>query len=114
MAKIRNPLFSFGATGSVNKLTFSRSPGKSLFAHMARSKPRAPSQPRTIGQADRNARFAEASKAWINLSSIDKTWWEHHGDSATKTGYRWFVAEYIDQRIIAPDLPKQPVPRITI
>ena len=91
MAKVKGPLFSLTAFGTVgNLLTFRRTPGK-VAVYL---KP-VPTDPESGAQLWQRGNFASAVSAWGALSGASKAWWNMYAAGGKVSGYICFVRDYL-------------------
>jgi hypothetical protein len=128
MAKVRAPLLSATASGSVGALTFSTQEGhlaattkRKHFPSVIRSKPSTrPPAPSTL-QAAFRAESATIATAWASLSPTEKARWKNTGVFSHRAtlggtvehyanGWALFVKEWHLQQITAPAIPLCPAP----
>ena len=112
MAKVKYPLFSVSAAGSVGKLSYAKVPDNVMGSHNARYKPRPRMSPRSVGQTSCNERFTIASNAWNALTQTSKNDWIAYAIQYHKEARTEYIREYLLQRIVPPAQPEEPNPYI--
>lgn len=91
MVKIKNPLFSGGASGKF---------GESLIFSMRNSGPqvrtqRAPTASRSVAQVARNQEFSAAIAAWNLLDNGEKAVMNARAALSNLTGYNLLISEFV-------------------
>jgi hypothetical protein len=93
MAKVKNPLFSFGASGTVAKvLTINQSDGSPI----ARRKPSGYAAASVPQQYMRDS-FRDAAASWRGLSPVDKADWRALAAPRSTTAFAKYCLEWIAQ-----------------
>jgi len=88
MAKVRNPLQSFAASGSIaDMLTFRQSSGRAIV-----SRKTAPSGAPSAPQSARRDRYKIGSTYWQTLSPSEKAAWVALGEPLRITGYNAYIS----------------------
>jgi len=104
MAKIRSPLFSVGASGTVGrKLTFRRTANGAL----AQATP-TPTGPPTSAQLYERNRVREAADLWRTMDAPTKAIWRNLGTLRNVNPWLIFCNEYKTQLTVSPELPLIP------
>lgn len=104
MAKVKNPLHSLQASGSIGKkLTFRTTPGASVAQRHA-----VPTGQPSSNQIRVRQKFKDAQTTWLALDSFTRTSWINLALGKGQQGSKLFTKEYIRQNIAAPNLPKIP------
>lgn len=100
MAKVRSPLFSQRASGTLAEvLTFShRKTGQQVRTQ------RKQKDQNTIGQIAQRVKYIEAVSAWNNLSTSEKSLWIVRAYGQNLTGYNLFVADFLNEYVPATSL----------
>ncbi len=89
MAKLKNPLLSLKAYGSLGKaLSFCRRRGLNLVE----KRPVVPDQKTPAQLAHRNM-FGLCVDLWHTLSAAEKAVWESAGTARHMTGYAWYISQ---------------------
>lgn len=104
MAKIKGPLYSTDAQGTVGKtLSFSK------FKGIPRAfKKSHPANPQTPAQQLQRSYLAEAILAWRDLDQASKQYWQQQVESKRlkMSGYNYFLSDYIYTKLAPPPAPK--------
>lgn len=108
MAKIKGPLMSLSAAGSVGIATFSATQVGHGQPHIARKKPKGRTSDRSPSQVRGNIRFKEATAAWKLLDDETRNHWENLATQLGREARTVYIQETMRQHINAPDLPKVP------
>jgi transcription elongation factor len=115
MARVKNPLFSLAATGSVGKITFNGSKNQTT----ARSKPSSATSTPSAAQVNIRTKCSNAASAWAALSPEERTAWAQKGITKRyaanskkplylANGYALFLKEWHLQNIVPPSIPLRP------
>lgn len=89
MAKIKNPFFGFGASGSIARaLSFRR-----RFNHVIAEKIPIPKDAKTAAQLSWRAMYLKAVALWHALSTAEKSDWEILGTAKHMTGFAFFMSQ---------------------
>jgi hypothetical protein len=108
MAKVRSPLFSLAASGSIGGLISFRSNKERATARL---KPR--SQPQqSEGALLNQQRMKNAAAAFSSLTQAQQIEWSALGISRGKPSWQIFFEQYQAQYITPPSLPE--IPEITL
>lgn len=116
MAQIKNPFFSFAATGTAAGINVQPIGGGHIARRPARPSTAAPSP----GQLDQRDRVKSAAAAWATLTESQKNEWRSltlairspssiSTTSAFRHGYAKFLMEYMAQAIEPPAVPLIPM-----
>jgi len=109
VAKVRNPLHSISASGSIGEsLSFRATRGGSVAAH--KPKPYPQSSPNMIANQQR---MVAARAAFIALSPTDLQHWQATADARGRPVWLEFFFEYQIQFITAPGAPLIPQPYLS-
>lgn len=104
MAKVRGPLFSFGASGTVARaITFNPTEQQTT----ARSLPRSTAPP-SYAQAYHRQRCRDAAAAWGALDAGQKAAWSALVAARALTPFAKFLLEWNAQQCQAGDTPAVP------
>lgn len=100
MAKIRTPLFSFSASGTIAKrLTQARWKGRQYARNHA-----APSNPDTEPQRRSRSTFLSANAIWDAMQALAKAPWDAFAENRTQSGLNGFVGNFMLDNYQQPDL----------
>ncbi len=104
MAKSKNPLFSFAATGTLaGALAFRQIAGRSVIQRTPRHIPTVS----TLQQTERD-QWRAAASAWRQLDTDATAEWSELATRRQKPVFAVFAGEYRIQQIAAPALPLVP------
>jgi len=106
MAKVKGPLMSLDASGSIaGSITFSKWKG----VKTARIKS-TPSNPDTAGQQAQRTTFSLAVASWKAQDAADQLTWTNRAKALglNMSGFNLYVREYIAQGVTDPDVPTLP------
>lgn len=89
MAKLKNPLLSLKASGTIAKvLTFVRRGGVDLVEKKPEIK-----DAQTAAQLYHRNMFSLCKDLWHTLSAAEKAVWESQGTARHMTGYAWYISQ---------------------
>lgn len=108
MAKIKHPLHSLSAAGSVGKICFASPTVGGRASSVARMKPSIGRNGRTRAQLLNQEAFRAAMTAWRGLSAEDSQWWTSRARVAGIAAHSYFVSEYLIQMCESGTLPNKP------
>ena len=106
MAKVKGPLLSLSASGTVgDSMTF----GKWKGVNTVRIKG-TPSNPNTSGQQTQRTAFSNAVASWKAQDETTQTSWNTRAREMglTMSGFNLYVKEYIAQGVVDPATPDLP------
>jgi hypothetical protein len=104
MPKVKGPLFSLGASGTLQRtLTFNQHQTKNIV-----TAPRTAPMKNTPARLYHQSRVMQMINAWNGLDAPTRDAWRTRAVSMAMTGYALFWREYIAQNIFPPDLPLIP------
>ena len=93
MVKVKGPMMSLGATGTLaGAITFGSWKGRPCVRERV-----TPSNPKSGGQVGRRAMFTFLSKAWAALSSADKATWQALADQLVALPSNAYIAYNMDR-----------------
>lgn len=93
MPKVRGPLFSLTASGTLERtLTYSTNGTTTTVKKLSTF-----DKPRTPNQTAHAAKVAQMSASWLALSAGTKTLWKNCGALSAQTGYRLYWREWFVQ-----------------
>lgn len=93
MPKVRGPLFSLTASGTLDRtLTYSTNGTETTVKKLPSFE-----KPRTANQAAHAAKVADMSASWLSLSAGTKTLWNNCAALSAQTGYRLYWREWFIQ-----------------
>lgn len=115
MAKIKGPLFSLAASGTVGRISFSQAG----TATHARNVPRQRADSPTQYQIDHRQRCKDAAASWAAMSVFDKDKWHAKGTTTRPSGaagtvytlnngWPLYFQEWLLQNIDPPGAPRLP------
>ena len=102
MAKVKAPLFSLAASGTFRGMEFRTGGGETIVAA-----PREIQAQRRPAQVAQNQRFKTALQAWTALEQEEKAGWIAAATGTGMSGYKFYIAEYLNQNIIPPNQPQR-------
>lgn len=94
MAKVRNALFSFGASGTVGKIVNIQ---PRATGQIVRIKPSAAAPP-TMAQAYYRTRFADAARSWRQLDHDTRQDWRAYAAARARPPFAAYWLEYQAQK----------------
>lgn len=104
MPKVRGPLFSLAASGTLLKtITFMDSPKVQMVRFNVKQ-----TAPRSPLQQIHGKRVADCRASWRTLSQVEKDKWQAHMIWSKMTGPALFMREWFAQNIFPPALPVHP------
>jgi hypothetical protein len=106
MAKVKGPLMSLSATGTIaGSVTFSNWKG----IPTARIKS-APTNPNTAGQQAQRTTFSNAVASWKAQDAGDQETWTNRAKALglKMSGFNLYTREYIKQGVVDPAVPDLP------
>lgn len=93
MVKLKGPLFSTHASGTIGRLLeYSTHQGRPRAGRR-----RVPAQPRTLAQRSTRIFVAGLSKAWSAIGIADKASWNNHPDVGNLSPYHVYLRHNIDR-----------------
>jgi hypothetical protein len=104
MARVRGPLFSINASGTIGRrLTYRVTPHGVIV-----STPPVPGTPATVDQLAERQSMRDAAAAWASLSANDRQIWDTPDFITTRHGFMSFFLEWKTQRIQPGGVPLIP------
>ena len=106
MAKVKGPLLSLGASGSVGKsMTFGKWKGINTVRIAS-----TPANPNTAAQQAQRSTFQLAVASWKAQDAADQLTWTNRAKALglSMSGFNLYVREYIAQGIVDPAVPTLP------
>lgn len=104
MAKVTGPLFSFSASGSINrKLTF-----RNNERYFVAQRPPVPTGPASPWQLTERQSMKDAAAAWASLSNTDRAIWGNSELPTIRSAWMSFFMEFKTQRVKAGAVPLIP------
>lgn len=104
MAKVRAPLFSVAASGTIGKkLTYRQTAGGSIC-----QTPPIPTGDPSAAQTEERQRFAVALNSWATLPTATKEQWQGAALTLGHQPVMLYTREYLLQRVQPPALPMIP------
>lgn len=104
MARIKNPLFSLSASGSIGKVVAFRA---TRFGSVCAFSPSSYSQ-NTENMLINQQAMINARSAFNTLSVVDLASWASRANAINKDVWPCFFSEYRLQRVTAPNMPLIP------